>query len=209
MSILNSDKNIRIYTFTNRPTASLFTGAIIKISDVGPAGSYWISNGTRWQPLGGSCLLAISQVASSVTGTTSETNLASYSLPSGLMSANGQLEVFVLWSYTNSANTKAPRMRFGFDYDPLGGNIFYNPSITTTNTLQSFMILKNANAQNIQLGFANNTGAGYATSTGSVVTSNWNTASTSYGTGLHFNGALGSAAETLTLEGYSITYVEG
>lgn len=209
MSILNSDKDIRIYTFENRPTASLMAGGIIKISNVGPAGSYWISNGTRWQPLGGSCLLAISQVASSVTGTTSETNLASYTLQSGLMSANGQLEVFVLWSYTNSVNTKAPRMRFGFDYDPLGGNIFYNPSITTTNTLQSFMILKNNNAQNAQLGFANNTGSGYATSIGSVVTSSWNTASTSYKTGLHFNGALGNAADTLTLEGYSITYVEG
>lgn len=209
MSILNSDKDIRIYTFANRPTASLMAGGIIKISNVGPAGSYWISNGTRWQPLGGSCLLAISQVASSVTGTTSETNLASVAIPSGMMSANGQLEVFVLWSYTNSANTKAPRMRFGFDYDPLGGNIFYNPSITTTNTLQSFMILKNNNAQNAQLGFANNTGSGYATSTSSIVTSSWNTASTSYTTGLHFNGALGSAADTLTLEGYSITYVEG
>lgn len=209
MAFYNLPKSTLQTTFVNRPNASLMSGKIVYMTDIGPAGSYWISNGTRWQPLGGSCLLAISQIASSVTGTTSESNLASYTLQSGLMSANGQLEVFVLWSYTNSVNTKAPRMRFGFDYDPLGGNIFYNPSITTTNTLQSFMILKNNNAQNSQLGFANNTGSGYATSIGSVVTSSWNTASTSYKTGLHFNGALGNAADTLTLEGYSITYVEG
>jgi hypothetical protein len=187
----------------------LFTGAIIKISDVGPAGSYWISNGTRWQPLGGSCVIAVSHVAVSVTGTTSETNLAMIGLPSNLMSANGQLEIFLLWSHTNNANTKAPRVRFGFDYDALSGNIYYNPSISTSNTTQSFLIIKNNNAQNIQYGFANNTGLGYTTSTNAVVTSNWNTASTVYNTGVAINGALTNAADTLTLEGYSITYVEG
>ena len=209
MSILNSDKDIRIYTFENRPTASLMTGAIIKISNIGPAGSYWISNGTRWQPLGGSCLLAISQVASSVTGTTSETNLASVTVPSEVMSSNGQLEIFILWSYTNNANSKAPRVRFGQSTDALGGNVYYNPSVSTTNTLQSFLIIKNNNSTTSQYGFANNTGSGYATSTGSVISSSWDTSSPTYNIGVHFNGALTNSGDTLTLEGYSITYVEG
>lgn len=205
MSILNSDKDIRIYTFANRPSASLMNGGIIKISDVGHAGSYWISNGTRWQPLGGSCLIAISQVASSVTGTASETVLASATIPAGLMSENGQLEVFMLWSHTNAATARNLRSRFGTD--PLAGTIYYNPSISTTNTTQSFMIIKNNNATNSQYGFPNSTGAGYATSTGTLITSSWNTATTNHV--LAFNGALTDTSQTITLEGYSITYVEG
>lgn len=209
MSFYNLPKATLQTTFVNRPTASLMSGKIVYMTDIGPAGSYWISNGTRWQPLGGSCLLAISQVASSVTGTTSETNLASVTIPSGIFSDNGQIEVFLLWSYTNNANSKAPRVRFGQSTDALGGNVYYNPSVSTSNTLQSFLIIKNNNTTTSQYGFANNTGSGYATSTGSVISSSWNTSSPTYNMGVHFNGALTNSGDTLTLEGYSITYVEG
>lgn len=205
MSILNSDKDIRIYTFANRPTASLMNGGIIKISDIGPAGSYWISNGTRWQPLGGSCLLAISQVASSVTGTASETNLASYTMPRGLMSANGQLEILTLWSHTNAATARNLRVRIGTD--ALAGTIFYNPSISTANTTQSYIIIKNNNSTGSQYGFPNSTGSGYATSTGTLITSSWNTETTNLI--IAFNGALTDTSQTIAIEGYSITYVEG
>lgn len=205
MGFYNLPKTTLQTTFANRPTASLMSGKIIYITDIGPAGSYWISNGTRWQPLGGSCLLAISQVSSSVTGTASETNLASVTIPAGLMSANGQLEVFMLWSHTNEATARNLRVRLGTD--PLAGTIYYNPSISTANTTQSFMIIKNNNATNSQYGFPNSTGAGYATSTGTLITSSWNTATTNHL--LAFNGALVDTSQTITLEGYSITYVEG
>lgn len=205
MAFYNLPKATLQTTFVNRPTASLMSGKIIYMTDIGPAGSYWISNGTRWQPLGGSCLLAISQVSSSVTGTASETNLASVTIPAGLMSANGQLEVFMLWSHTNAATARNLRVRLGTD--PLAGTIYYNPSISTTNTTQSFMIIKNNNATNSQYGFPNSTGAGYATSTGTLITSSWNTATTNHV--LAFNGALTDTSQTITLEGYSITYVEG
>ena len=205
MAFYNLPKTTLRTTFANRPTASLMSGKIIYMTDIGPAGSYWISNGTRWQPLGGSCLLAISQIASSVTGTTSETVLASATIPAGLMSANGQLEIFMLWSHTNAAAARNLRSRFGTD--PLAGTIYYNPSISTTNTTQSFMIIKNNNATNSQYGFPNSTGAGYATSTGTLITSSWNTATTNHV--LAFNGALVDTSQTITLEGYSITYVEG
>lgn len=205
MAFYNLPKATLQTTFVNRPTASLMSGKIIYMTDIGPAGSYWISNGTRWQPLGGSCLLAISQVASSVTGTASETVLASVTIPAGLMSENCQLEVFMLWSHTNAATARNLRSRFGTD--PLAGTIYYNPSISTTNTTQSFMIIKNNNATNSQYGFPNSTGAGYATSTGTLITSSWNTATTNHV--LAFNGALVDTSQTITLEGYSITYVEG
>lgn len=205
MAFYNLPKATLQTTFVNRPDASLMSGKIIYITDIGPAGTYWISNGTRWQPLGGSCLLAISQVASSVTGTASETVLASVTIPAGLMSANGQLEVFMLWSHTNAATARNLRSRFGTD--PLAGTIYYNPSISTTNTTQSFMIIKNNNATNSQYGFPNSTGAGYATSTGTLITSSWNTATTNHV--LAFNGALTDTSQTITIEGYSITYIEG
>jgi hypothetical protein len=205
MGFYNLPKTTLQTTFANRPTASLFTGKTIYMTDIGPAGSYWISNGTRWQPLGGSCLIAISQVASSVTGTASETNLASVTIPAGLMSANGQLEILTLWSYTNSGTARNCRIRLGTD--TTSGTVFFNPSVSTTNTLQSYINIKNNNATNSQYGFPNSTGAGYATSTAALITSSWNTATTSHF--VAFNGALTDTSQTITIEGYSITYVEG
>lgn len=49
--------------------------------------------------------------------------------------------------------------------------------------------------------------SGYATSTGTLITSSWNTATTSHV--LAFNGALTDTSQTITIEGYSVTYVEG
>lgn len=204
MGMIKQPKNILSTTWANRPSAALYTGMMIKVTDIGRAGSLFISNGTRWQPLGGSCVLAISQTSSSVTGTTSETNLASVAIPPGLMSANGQLEVFVLWSYTNNAIARNARIRLGTD--ALGGTIYYNPSLSTTSTLQSFLIIKNNNSTGSQYGFPNSTGSGYATSTGTLITSSWNTTNA---LGVHFNFVLGDSSHTGTLEGYSITYVEG
>jgi hypothetical protein len=46
------------YTWALVPAASLMAGVTVRLTDVGPvgAGSLWISDGTRWRPLGGSQL---------------------------------------------------------------------------------------------------------------------------------------------------------
>ncbi|MGE3607994.1 MAG: hypothetical protein AB7I27_00300 [Bacteriovoracaceae bacterium] len=204
MGLIQLGKKMLSTTWSNKPSASNMQGLIIRVSDIGRAGALFISNGTRWQPLGGSCVLSISQTSSSVTGTTSETNLVSVSVPGGLMSANGQLEIFTLWSYTNSATARNARIRFGAD--ALTGTIYSNPSLSTTNTLQSYILIKNNGSTSSQYGFPNSTGSGYATSTGTLITSSIDT---TVDFGLYFNFALGDSAHTGTLEGYSVTYVEG
>src|SRR5213079_2421852 len=51
-------------------------------------------------------VLAQSAVAASVTGTLTETVLATIAIPAGAMGVNGAIRVTALWSYTNSADTK-------------------------------------------------------------------------------------------------------
>ena len=50
---------------------------------------------------------------SSITGATTETALALVTIPAGSMGTQGSLRITALFSYTNSANTKTMRIRFG------------------------------------------------------------------------------------------------
>lgn len=190
-------------TWASRPDASTMTGLVIFVTDIGPIGTMFISNGSRWAPVGGSCVLAINQTTSAVTGTVDETNLASVTVPAGLMSANGQLEIFTLWSHTSSATTRTVRIRLG---DVLTGTAFYGPSLGTTNTLQGFTIIRNNNSLSSQYGFPITVGSGLATNPVTLVTSSVNTG---LDTGIHFSAQLGSSVHFANLEGYSVTYVEG
>ena len=138
-------------------------------------------------------VLAASAVPASHTGSTSETTLATVSVPAGAMGANGVLRVTTTWSYTNSANTKTHRMRFG------GTNIYVN-SVTTTATVRVENQIHNVNSESAQKGWANNN-AGFGTSTGSITTTAIDTTAAQNVT-LH--AALANAGETITLESYLV-----
>lgn len=63
--------------------------------------------------LGAAFVLGGSGQASTVTGTTAETVLASVNVPGGLLWPGGMLRVTSLWSMTGSTNVKTFRNRYG------------------------------------------------------------------------------------------------
>src|SRR5688500_6060251 len=76
----------------------------------------------------GPYVLAQSAVAASHTGNTTETTLATVTVPANAIGANGRLRVTSLWSHTNSANSKTLRVRFG----GAAGTIYTSLTVTTT-----------------------------------------------------------------------------
>ena len=49
--------------WANRPEASSAKGEVFYFSDIGPNGSYWISNGEFWSPMNGEVTLFSSGVS--------------------------------------------------------------------------------------------------------------------------------------------------
>ncbi len=191
----SDDMPITATTFASLPSASAATGRIYRVTDIA-GGALFISTGTIWKPINGHLVLAASATPQSVTGTTSETVLATVTIPAGLMTANGQLRIRSLWSYPNSANNKIPRMRLG----GTSGTIFLGPTFTTTASAQYDSHIRNRNAQNSQVSW-NFSSAGTGTSTGTVTTG---TVDTSAAQDLVLAGVLANTGETLTLETYTV-----
>lgn len=141
-------------------------------------------------------VLAQSAVAASVTGTTSETALATIVVPAGAMGANGAVRITTLWSHTNSANNKLLRIRFG----GASGTSYLGNNLTTTATLNHVLVISNRNAANSQIGgYASATPIG--SSTGAAITSS---ADTSLDTSIVISGQLADSGETITLERYVV-----
>jgi hypothetical protein len=191
----SDDMPIIATTFANLPSASASTGRIYRVTDLGNA--LFISTGTIWKPLGGHLVLAASATPQSVTGTISETTLATVAIPAGLMTANGQLRIRTLWSYTNSSNNKILRVRLG----GTSGTIFLGPTLTTTAGAQIDTQTRNRNAQNSQVGFNFGGSTGLGTTTGTPTTGS---VDTSAAQDLIISGVLANTGETITLESYTI-----
>lgn len=149
--------------------------------------------------LGGWHVLAASAVAASHTGNTSETALATITVPAGAMGPNGLLRVTTQWSYTNSANNKTLRVRFG----GASGTGYLGNNVTTTNAFRDQRLIANRNAANAQVGQSTGvlTSGGWGTSTSTPVTSS---VDTSAAADLVISGQLANAGETVTLESYLV-----
>lgn len=198
--------NIEVERFllVNKPSAASYEGEIIYLTDVGIAGSYWISNGSVWSPVGGEVTLAQSIVNSSVTGTTSETALATYTLPANLTHPNSIIEMNHTWSYTNSANNKLQRIRHGASGSGLTGDTYYSNAQTTTAYLSGFTCIRCNNSNSAQKGCGvDSTIATGLGSVSAVMRSNSLNLSTN-ATDIVISGQLANSGETLTLISYSI-----
>lgn len=63
-------------TYANLPAAAANASAIIRVTDVGSAGSLWISDGTTWRPLNGHITLAGSGVGYILPGVSAASNVS-------------------------------------------------------------------------------------------------------------------------------------
>lgn len=126
----------------------------------------------------------------SVTGTASETTLATINIAAGAMGANGKIEVNADFSYTNSANAKTLRIK-------LGGTTLWSGTPTATTGLAVRLTIRNRNAANSQRWRAQ-----HVLSSGTWGDSSGTAAiDTASATTITITAQLANTGETITLEG--------
>lgn len=134
----------------------------------------------------------------SVTGTTAETTLASYTVPGNLMGAHGVLRMITVWSLTENANNKSPRIKFG-------GTTFFAPSASSQANIEAFRPMTvevcnlNASSQIAMASSSPNTTSGNPPTTGTI--------DTTTDQPLLITGQLANAADTMTLAYYRVELI--
>lgn len=140
-------------------------------------------------------ILGQSAAAVSHTGDTTETTLATITVPAGAMGANGHIEIRPRFSYSGSGGNRTARIKFG-------GTATATTTVASTITsLRMEAEIENRNATNSQYysGIAvsnSNIAGGQVTGTTALDT----TASVD----ITITGQLVSGADTMTLESYQV-----
>jgi hypothetical protein len=142
-------------------------------------------------------VLAASAVAIPHTGTTSETTLATVTIPAGAIGANGFVRVTTTWSHTSSGNAKNLLVRFG----GTGGTAYQNSSVTATASTRHQILIGNRNSASSQVGMNSTTAGGFGSTNAAVATSSVNTGNA---VDLVFRALLANSGETITLESYLV-----
>lgn len=144
-------------------------------------------------------ILAASAVASTHTGNTTETTLATVVIPADILQLNGQLHIRSWWSAAaNNANVKTTRVKFG-------GTVFSNPVLTSLRSLSYFTTIMNRNSASSQFGGSPTTVAtGLGSSTAVFATGAIDTSSAQ---NLTFTIELANGSDSVTLEAYEVEVV--
>ncbi len=138
-------------------------------------------------------ILAASFVGASLTGTLIETTLATITVPGNTMGANGRIEIETIWSFTNSANNKTARVKFG-------GTTLQNIVLTTNNSMRTSCFIANRNNTASQVAPPNSS-TGSGATTNAIITAAIDTTSS---VSITITGQLANTGETITLEGYIV-----
>lgn len=142
-------------------------------------------------------VLKASAVAASHTGNTTETVLATITIPAGAMGLNGVLRIAADWTTTNSANDKTLRIRLG----GIGGTALTSTAFTTVANAFHRMLIANRNSASSQFSSTDRSRATDVVSSYEVATAAINTAVVQT---LVLTGQLETAGETITLENYIV-----
>ncbi len=181
-------------TITNVSLTSGVTG-VLPVANGGTNASTAIESARN---LGGCYIIGQSAVAASVGAVTTEATLATITVPANALGANGFIEIITFWTYTNSANNKTKRIRWG----GASGDIMRSLVSTTTITNIINGGWGNRNATNSQVGFISQTNSnGWSSSTSALMTS---AKDTTLSQDIVITGQKASSGETLTLEGYIV-----
>jgi len=148
--------------------------------------------------------LAQSGVGINAPANTSENELVGVTVPAGAMGPQGHLRITTRWSFTNNANNKTMRVRFGGP----AGSVLGSVTLTTQRVLTLIVDIWNRNDAASQI-----TGSIFATSgnvagdgTGAPTPSAVNTAVASV---ISITGAKDDAGDTLTLDAYTVELMYG
>lgn len=200
---------------TSRPWASASDPSVSSDSTLGVrVGDTWVNTTTgnmftctsnaagaaawRFQPR---ILGASAATGMSVTGTTSETVLATVALAAGVIGANGILRVTSLWQVTNSVNNKILTWRLGVSGNGIAGDIFGQTTQTTVAAMRMQQQVQNRNSTASQVLLSGIGTGGWGTTTAGIATA---TRDTSVALDLVFTGTLANTGETITLHSYTV-----
>lgn len=145
--------------------------------------------------MGGIGAFAVSGAAASVTGTLSKTDLATITIPAGLMGESGKLRIEAQWSFTNSANGKVLGVEFG-------GQKFAETTRTTEGMFEGTARIRNRSATQ-QRGPGATAGIAFTGAGGTGAISTF-TVDTTVAQNITITGTLTNTGETITLESYSV-----
>lgn len=135
-------------------------------------------------------VLFVNAVGVSITGTTAETTLRSFTLKGGMFGPNDIIECVTMWSYTNVARNKTCKVK-------IGTSIYQAVIPTTTASLVRSCNIINRNSTASQV-VANPAGANeYGTSVASISTL---TEDVSVDKTFSITGQPSNVADTITLE---------
>ena len=179
------------YTWATKPAASsVRADHVIFVTDIGN-GSYFISDGTYWKKVHPVKLYTTGSTTTAVTNTTAETQVASFTLPGGVMGLNGVLRLCPMFSQTNSANNKTLRIK-------LGAATAITQAFGGTGSASAYGILtiRNLNSQSSQKSTQGGI-LGVGTTSSAIGTS---AADTSADITVSLTVQMGALAETVTLE---------
>lgn len=191
-AIAGADENVGLQGGANvrwtwSQALTYFSGAVATLTNktlTAPGGVFYV-------------LAASAATGMSVTTGTTETVLATVTIPANAVGANGVIRITALWTYTNSANSKTVRVRLG----GLSGTSFGSAVATTTADLQLMYMIRARNSTSSQIGFAANAGASFQTTVTSPATGSVNMA---VAQDLVFTGTTALSGETITLESYIV-----
>jgi len=138
-------------------------------------------------------VLSQSGAPSSVTGTTSETVLATIAIPAGAVGPNGAIRVTTLWSYTNNSNNKILFTR-------LGGVSVQGITNTTTSAMTQQIVIRSRGTSTSQITEFNSTSGFGSAAAGNFAT----TVDMTKAQNLTLSGAVAVGTDTITLEGYTV-----
>lgn len=117
-----------------------------------------------WRTIGSGVVAARSSV--NAAGDATETAQATVTIPANALGAKGVIKVTILCEQTNSANAKTWRVRFG----GISGTQYYSLAATSNALLQTQVIIRNNNATNSQVGYANANAAPFGQTTNAKTT---------------------------------------
>lgn len=151
-----------------------------------------IDNVGRFLGLRAGYAIAQSAVQISRTGDTNENTLASVTIPGGTIGINGQVEIEVLVSVTNNANTKTLRVKFG-------ATTYVTQALPSVASAQYRQRIANRGVANSQVALI--LPASFGSTTAALTTS---AVDTSADVVVAITGQLGTSTDTITLESYRI-----
>ena len=183
-----SNPLISEYTWATKPSVAP-QGQIICITDVGDNGSLWRGNGSKWVKLNAFVLYS-NLSTTSLTGTTTETTLATISIKGGVLGENGKLRFYIAGTVTNSANNKVFRLRHS-------SAIIWQLGLTTAVGVAAQVLFLNKNSESSQTNSLTNSHGLSGASFTLVTTSSIDT---SADFSLTFTGQLANSADSISVE---------